>query len=44
MLSDEIETLEFENKVFGLVALMTNINFRMLILGHETFFTKSLFF
>ena len=28
VLSDEIETLEFENKVFGLVALITNVNFR----------------
>ena len=28
VLSNEIETLEFENEVFGLVAQITNINFR----------------
>ena len=28
VLSNEIETLEFENEVFGFVAQTTNINFR----------------
>ena len=46
VLSKEIETLEFENEVFGLVAQITNINFRQSFqyLGDKIFsYEKSIF-
>ena len=46
VLSDAIETLKFENEVFGLAALITNVNFRWSLqyLGHDIFsLEKSIF-